>query len=447
MRREERGTNCNHITTKIKFLKFLNFSHFLRLKIQADVRSSLIGSGRVLELPSDFGEMKEEETLKSIIHHWKEWCQCRGRKLRSIREPLQAWHSLTKKEKFLRDCEKKARRALRAQRQQYMLGECLRETASRKLADAARVVDSINDGMRIPIADRLDNLLEKYDRQNEDTAESDDHQEAQPLHSLSKLDTNIEHEMLPIDLMVMAGCVQQTMKLPRVDERLTERHYISTGIDEDPLFSSLYSPTSRHEITAATDAYVGFVDAIDSDAFEKENVTEFELDEMTATLENTLRHDGKTSLVDSIASTAQTNLHNMKRQVHESLRDVRGSQVHLTNYREFIEKKTRQRIQCLRDLKEHCCTCRGPHIAKPPFSHGKDYRREPTHPHCQNETCSFIRKKKSELEWLDETIGKYGSNQERFERDILKWEVETERKKASLKDELANSLRLMEIVN
>ena len=353
-------------------------------------------------------EQRTEGTLRHIIHHWRTWSRSRGRKLRSIREPLRAWHSVTKKQKFLKHCEKTARRALRAQRQQYMLRECLRETASRKLVDAARVIESMNDGMRIPLADRLDNLLEKYDGRNEvpDVSSSDCHQEAldsseQPLNSLAY--TNTEHEVLPIDLMAMAGCIkQQTTTLLRVDERLTEKHYISTGIDEDPLFSSsLYSPTPHDKIAAAAmDSRVDFLDALDSnDEFEKENVTEFELNDMTTKLENTLGHtDGNnTSLLDSIASTAKSNLHTMKHQVHKSLQDVRGSQVHLTNYNEFIAKKKRQRIQCLRDLKEHCCTCRGPHIAKPPFSHGKDYRREPTHEHCQNETCSFLRKKKSEL--------------------------------------------------
>ena len=152
------------------------------------------------------------------------------------------------------------------------------------------------------------------------------------------------------------------------------------------------------------------------------------------------------SLIDAIASSAKTNLSAMKLQVDKSLLDSRSSQIHLSNYREFIEKKKKQRIQCLRDMRMHCCKCRGPHIARPPFSHGKDYRREPTHTQHQGNGCLFLKRKMSELKWLEETLGKYSENSERFELEIEKCKADTECKKENMQEALANNLRLMEIV-
>ena len=155
----------------------------------------------------------------------------------------------------------------------------------------------------------------------------------------------------------------------------------------------------------------------------------------------------ETSLVDAIAEDAKNNISVMKSDVDTALLDAQSSQAHLMSYRDFIEKKRRQRLQCLRDLKEHCCLCQGPHISKPPFSHGKDYRREPTHVQNQGDECLFLKKTRSELKWLDERLGNYCKNNERFELEIERRKAEAESRKENMKEALANSLRLMEIVS
>ncbi|KAL3781920.1 hypothetical protein ACHAW5_003796 [Stephanodiscus triporus] len=153
------------------------------------------------------------------------------------------------------------------------------------------------------------------------------------------------------------------------------------------------------------------------------------------------------SLVDVIAADANINISLMKSDVDTALLDTQSSQGQLMNYRDFIEKKRKQRLQCLRDLKEHCCTCQGPHISKPPFSHGKDYRREPTHSQNQDDECLFLKKTRSELKWLDETLGNYCKNNERFELEIERRKAEAQSRKENMKEALANSLRLMEIAD
>ena len=154
-----------------------------------------------------------------------------------------------------------------------------------------------------------------------------------------------------------------------------------------------------------------------------------------------------TSLVDAIAEDAKNNISVMKSDVDTALHDTQSSQAHLMSYRDFIEKKKKQRLQCLRDLREHCCLCEGPHISKPPFSHGKDYRREPTHIQHQGDECLFLKKTRSELKWLDETLGNYCKNNERFELEIDRRKAETQSRKENMKEALANSLRLMEIAS
>jgi hypothetical protein len=412
--------------------------------------------------------MAGEEIIGCILQQWRDYCKSRGKELRFLREPVQAWKSVAKQEKFLRECERKARKALRVQRQQHVL-KCWVETLKqKKLADAARIAKCISNAeARVPYSERVDKLLAEYERKDEEAgasdgptqdAKGDSSTELEPLetlHSLINQDRTKDQTTPLLDMIVLAGFVQHTLNdLTNTDvgERLTEKHYILTGIDEDPLFSSIYSPTSEHKRDGAAPVDTDFLEMLDDSMFmfdaDNDNLSQHHIDELIAIEKNTfpLTNGANTiSLLDSIAFTAKSNLHKMKHEVHKSLMDVRGSHIHLTNYTEFIEKKKKQQIQCQRDLKEHCCTCRGPHIAKPPFSHGKDYRREPTHEHCQNDKCSFIKKKRMELQWLDETIGKYDSNQERFERNIALCEDETERRKNSLKDALANSLRLMEM--
>jgi len=151
------------------------------------------------------------------------------------------------------------------------------------------------------------------------------------------------------------------------------------------------------------------------------------------------------SLADVIALTAKQNLSSMKSTLDKTLQDMTSSQLDLRHYNDFIEKKRLQRIQCIRDIKLHCCKCQGPHISKPPFSHAKNYRRDPIHNLRQGENCKFLKRKRSELKWLDDTLGKYPTNHERFERQIAKCEMAAEERKEEMKEALANSLRLMEI--
>ena len=151
------------------------------------------------------------------------------------------------------------------------------------------------------------------------------------------------------------------------------------------------------------------------------------------------------SLADVIAITAKQNLSSMKSTVDKSLQEMASSQLNLRNYNAFIEKKRLQRIQCVRDIKLHCCKCQGPHISKPPFSHAKNYRRDPIHKLRQGANCKFLKRKRAELKWLDDTLGKYPMNQERFQQQISRYESDAEKQKEEMKDALANSLRLMEI--
>ena len=155
--------------------------------------------------------------------------------------------------------------------------------------------------------------------------------------------------------------------------------------------------------------------------------------------------DQPESLADVIAITAKQNLSSMKSTVDKSLQDMASTQLNLRNYNAFIEKKTLQRIQCVRDIKLHCCKCQGPHISKPPFSHAKNHRRDPIHKLRQGANCKFLKRKRAELRWLDDTLGKYPMNQERFQQQISRYETDAEKQKEEMKDALANSLRLMEI--
>ncbi len=156
-------------------------------------------------------------------------------------------------------------------------------------------------------------------------------------------------------------------------------------------------------------------------------------------------HRPPESIADVIAFTAKQNLTSMKSNVDKTLQDVTSAQRQLSNYQQFIEKKRLQRIQCVRDIKSHCCKCQGPHIAKPPFSHAKNHRRDPIHTLRQGANCKFLKRKRAELKWLDETLYKYPMNSERIEQQITTFETEATQEQEEMKEALANSLRLMEI--
>jgi hypothetical protein len=157
-------------------------------------------------------------------------------------------------------------------------------------------------------------------------------------------------------------------------------------------------------------------------------------------------HRPPESIADVIAFTAKQNLTSMKSNVDKTLQEVTYAQHQLSNYQQFIEKKRLQRIQCVRDIKSHCCKCQGPHIAKPPFCcNSKNHRRDPIHTLRQGANCKFLKRKRAELKWLDETIYKYPMNEKRFEQQIVTFEEMKEAQKEEMKEALANSLRLMEI--
>ena len=152
-------------------------------------------------------------------------------------------------------------------------------------------------------------------------------------------------------------------------------------------------------------------------------------------------------LVHDIATDAKANISVMKLDVDAALHDTQMTHMHLLKYKEFIERKRKQRIQCIRDMQLHCCQCDGPHISKPPFRHGKDYRKDPLHSQYQAENCQFLKKKQTEMNWLDTTLGNYDKNNEQYELEIEKRKAETQCRKDTLKEALANSLRLMEIAS
>ena len=383
--------------------------------------------------PLTFGRRgMEEEIILSILQYWRKFCKSRGN----------GWNAITTHEPFLCECNKRAKRAVWVQRKRFDFEASLSRIANRERSDLFGDLTERN-----PLWNGLDKLLEKYERPEIKYEDSTVHQlqngivEAKQLARKS-LQPNKQQPLL--DLMILADVVKLKVnrKVDAVGKRLVEQHYISTGIDEDPLFSSMYNgPSYEQKRSDAASPDLSFVNALDDVSnIDKEDVSHSLRDKYAAIPDTTI-------LLDSIASTAKFNLREMKQEVNDSLVNERGSHIQLGNYKNFIQKKKRHRIQCLRDLEEHCCTCRGPHIAKPPFTHGENYRQEPTHKHYQYKKCSFITKKRKELVWLEKTIDKYGSNQERFEMRILKCQDETERRKNCLKETLANNLRLMELAN
>lgn len=244
---------------------------------------------------------------------------------------------------------------------------------------------------------------------------------------------------------------------PNLKKDLLEQHYFATGLEDTFVESSHlildnnHEPSNQARIDAMTmdiDLDVGTDDLFDFEEGElfAKYLTEISAGEKTNSFAKTEDAE-QTSLVDALAADIETNISVMKLDVDTALRDTQSSQTHLVNYKEFIEKKKKQRVQCLRYIQSHCCTCRGPHISKAPFSHGKDYRREPLHPKHQGNKCIFLKKKRSELKWLDDTLGNYSRNNNRFERAIEKRNAETESRKENMKEALGNSLRLLALAS
>mmetsp|Transcript_36331 Transcript_36331/g.78434 ORF Transcript_36331/g.78434 Transcript_36331/m.78434 type:complete len:491 (-) Transcript_36331:50-1522(-) len=267
-----------------------------------------------------------------------------------------------------------------------------------------------------------------------------------------------------IELIVLADEIQHTLKKfnksnPGLNVGLLQQCYISNGSEDSPSSAPhIRFQTELDDENADRQAGTGAIcnhiglNVETNDFFDIEEGQSFAkyLAEIS-TAENDGQYAEKDakhiSLVDAIATSAKTNLSIMKVDMRKSLIHAQSSQIHLVDYREFLEKKKKQRIQCLRDIQTHCCKCRGPHISKPPFNHGKAYRREPLHNQHQGEKCLFLKKKRAELKWLDETLGNYSKKNERFEREIEKRTAETLSRKENMKDALANSLRLMEMAS
>ena len=423
----------------------------------------------------------DKSLLQGVLIHWRDLCKSRGRSLRSLREPFEAWHSLTKRDKDLRACERNVRKVIRAQRIRCILEKCLIETGRRQLLVALQIARSMNEygsSAAVPFTDQVDRLLEQFEHPErglppyEDVDESNFHKLNIRGQTISLTSEHVEC-LLPLktlhyhmirqsgnptptdttphllELIALAKSVERALNRKTPEQgMLWKRHFLSQD-DDDPLFStidedSIFSSFNDDKLNDLPSSKDSLLDA------DKENQSLAFSSELMTIQDNDFSFKSKTAardmpLIDSIAYIAKRNLHVMKLDVNKSIQDVRSNEILLANYNEFIEKKKRQRIQCLRDLKEHCCTCRGPHISKPPFSHGKDYRREPTHEQCQRNECTFLGKKRKELAWLDETLGKYSNNEERFKREIVDCQEETQRRKAHMKDALADSLRLMEM--
>ncbi len=155
----------------------------------------------------------------------------------------------------------------------------------------------------------------------------------------------------------------------------------------------------------------------------------------------------QSALLNEIATDAKTNIAAMILDVGAALHTTQVTHHHLFKYKEFIEKKRKQRLQCLRDMQLHCCQCDGPHISKPPFRHGKDFQRDLIHSQYQADNCLFLKKKQTELSWLDTTLGDFDKNNEQYELEIEKCQAESHKRKKIMKEALANSLRLMEITS
>jgi len=247
-------------------------------------------------------------------------------------------------------------------------------------------------------------------------------------------------EVHVLELILLADEVENSIEKynrqnPTLDKDILEQQYITSGIEGGVSDSSR---TIHNELD--------FFDEDEGKEFAKylAEVSSGERDDSSSTT----KHDEdvnqfESSLVNALA--AESNISTLKANVDKANHDIQSSQIHLINYKEFIEKKRKQRIQCLRDMKLHCCKCRGPHISKPPFSHSKDYRKDPVHPQHQGSNCLFLKKKRAELKWLDETIGNYDKNVCRFEQDIERHKAEAKSRQERMAEALTYSLRLMEI--
>lgn len=180
----------------------------------------------------------------------------------------------------------------------------------------------------------------------------------------------------------------------------------------------------------------------------------YEVADLSGVKDNQMLHisaeqlaSSQSAVVNDIATEAKTNISTMMLDVDAALHDTQMTRCKLVKYKEFIEKKRKQRLQCIRDMQLHCCQCDGPHISKPPFRHGKDYQRDSIHNQYQSEDCNFLKKKQTELNWLDTTLGNYDKNIELYEFEIEQCKAEAQSRKENMKEALANSLRLMEIAS
>ncbi|KAL7543050.1 hypothetical protein ACHAXR_012742 [Thalassiosira sp. AJA248-18] len=473
--------------------------------------------------------------------HWRSISQTRGKALRLLRKPTSAWRQWARRKKILREREKKSRLAIRACRINNALELCLTHLAISRIANAAEVGRWLQTRQpaHVPIANRLDHLLDEYELGHEQEIgpetekQENTHSCTKQLYIQGKVLTLSEHDLagfmalkqfhwlltkfgdnerntvdtfinsqsihaaaaspmdrlqhqlkksgvdigidfdipsaLPnvhvLDLIMLADEIQSTLeKFNKANRDLNrdmlQQHYISTGLANTSQFAS--EPRTHQNFQKKLDGSVPgnqfsigdmSVDIdldIGTDNFfdieEEQSFAKYLTEISTAGKESHYDAD-QASLVDAVATSAQTNLSVMKLDVDKSLFDARSSEINLVNYKEFIEKKNKQRIQCLRDIETHCCKCQGPHVSKPPFNHGKDYRREPTHIQHQGSKCLFLKKKRAELKWLDETLGNYSKNNKRFEREIEKRKAETQSRKENMKEALANSLRLMELAS
>ncbi|KAL7485643.1 hypothetical protein ACHAW6_011241 [Cyclotella cf. meneghiniana] len=460
--------------------------------------------------------MDEKRILESTLLHWQVWCKSTGKALRSLTELIRTWASLTKKENIRRCRESHARRIVRTRRLQSTLEKCLCYLALRKLSNSKLVERLLSESHNAVSISFGYALLEKLDHQlhgnkNLRLLEEDEEPIRRRAISLTRDDADclnllkMLHSVLYqgsadkpkgsmnifpvedfpyvlpttkfndvlnsktakvakrsaplVDLAGLSDSIQQVRKERTCifDKGLIQDN-VSSGINDDPLFSSMREDDIALSYCAALDEGDRNTSSDTDDIFDLPVLNEGEMKQsqqffrellaiQTSDPTRSKNSTNPVSLVESIATAAKDNLAVMKLDVDKSLRDVRNSEIHLLNYNDFVEKKQMQLVQCLRDLQEHCCTCKGPHIAKPPFSHGKKkYRTEHIHTKTQTHKCDFLRRKRREQKWLDDTLAKYDKNQERFKREIADREDEIRLKKVIMKDALATSLRLMDMM-
>lgn len=420
-----------------------------------------------------------------------------GNKRRLVERYVMQWRLAVHKRRTLLLAERKARQVIRTCRIRNVLEGGLARVALSRISDAAETglwLRTKPNHASLAASSRIDTLLHDAEARSDATMKREEGEPPQTCETCLKISGRLltegeleglkclkeaslllsasKHDGIESILKPMFHPRPQSANLSPID--LIRNHVGDSGISIDcedcegevhvlkliQLADSFQSVRKSHE-TAATstllleepddypDALWGTGDRDDGlrdPPLDGDDHDEF-LQAVSSLAVVGASEDSGKSFAEAVAETTRVNLSDMKNDIDRSLLRVQSSKTHLVDYKDYIEKKRRQRTQCLRDLKMHCCACRGPHIAKPPFSISKDYRREPTHAIRKGKDCLFIKKKRQELGWLDETLAKYAANNKRFEREIARLSRETDRRTNDLREALRNSFLLMEMAS